>query len=54
MKPDKTEDLEEYIYIRLTKNIKTLVKERAKQEGSNMTIWIRQLVIKALEKPDSI
>ncbi len=42
-------DLGDYIYIRLTKSIKKKLKRIAKEEGSNMTIWVRQLVMKELE-----
>lgn len=49
MKRHKNNDLEEYIYIRLTKSIKQRIKIRAKTEGSNMTIWARQVLMRELD-----
>ncbi len=48
-KQQKNERLKDYIFIRVGESIKGKIKERAKKEGSNMTIWTRQLIIKTLE-----
>lgn len=37
-----------YVYIRLPAEIKRQIEERAAADGSNMTIWVRQLIMKAL------
>lgn len=39
----------DYVYIRLDKEIKGKLKRISSDDGSNMTIWIRQLIIKTLE-----
>lgn len=49
MKQRKNKDLNDYVYIRLSNSIKKSVREIAKNEGSNMTIWIRQLIMRELE-----
>lgn len=54
MKPHRNKDLDEYIYIRLTKAIKKRIKDRAKIDGSNMTIWARQLIIRELDSLDDL
>ena len=40
----------EYIYIRLEDATKNKVKELAASEGVNMTIWVRQLILKTIAK----
>ena len=47
-KNKQTIDSNEYIFIRLDKKLKKRLKEQAKLEGSNMTIWVRQLIIKTI------
>jgi hypothetical protein len=49
-KPRKNKNLGDYVYIRLSKDMKKELKKRAELEGSNMTIWVRQLVMRALEE----
>lgn len=49
MKKQKKIEREPYIYIRLDNNIKDCIKARAKADGCNMTIWIRQLIIRELD-----
>lgn len=49
MKKRKQIDSKEYIFIRLDENLKKRLKEQSKLDGSNMTIWVRQLIMKALE-----
>lgn len=48
MRKLKPLDSKEYIFIRLDENLKKRLKEQAKVDGSNMTIWVRQLIMKAL------
>lgn len=50
MKQKKNKHLEDYVYFRLGKDAKKDVKARAKAEGSNMTIWLRQLILKTLQE----
>lgn len=38
----------DYIYIRLDKKTKMALRKVAKKDGSNMTIWVRQLVLREL------
>lgn len=38
----------DYIYIRLDKKTKRALRKIARQEGSNMTIWVRQLVLREI------
>lgn len=45
----KKTNLDDYIYVRMNKSIKKQIKERAEKEGSNSTIWVRQLIIKTLQ-----
>ena len=39
---------EDYVYIRLDKPLKKAIKSRAEKDGSNMTIWVRQLIMREL------
>ena len=48
MKTSKSAALNDYIYIRLDDSTKEKVKEAAKKDGSNMTIWVRQLIMREL------
>ena len=48
MKKSKKKPFSEYVYIRLDDSIKKRVKEKAALDGSNMTIWIRQLIMREL------
>lgn len=55
MKQAKNKGLDDYIYIRLDKKTKKELKKKARESGSNMTIWVRQLVLRELmESPDRI
>lgn len=53
MKSTKNKHLADYIYIRIGKESKKALKERAKLDGSNMTIWVRQLILKTLLEDDN-
>lgn len=46
MKRNKNKYLDEYVYIRIPKSTKNIIKEKARFEGSNMTILIRQALMK--------
>lgn len=48
MKQSKNKGLDDYIYIRLDRKTKKELKRKAKESGSNMTIWVRQLVLREL------
>lgn len=50
METGKSKHLNDYIYIRLGKSVKNKVKKIAEKDGSNMTIWIRQLIIREVSK----
>lgn len=49
-KTKKTKDLADYVYIRLGVDVKERVKNIATLSGSNMTIWIRQLIMNEISK----
>lgn len=49
IKNKKTRSYDDYIFVRLNKNLKDKIKERAENDGSNMTIWVRQQLIKILQ-----
>ena len=44
----KNKTLRPYVYIRLDDETREQVKEAARKDGSNMTIWIRQLIKREL------
>lgn len=48
MKRKKTATPSDYIYIRLDDSTKEKVKIAAQRDGSNMTIWVRQLIMREL------
>lgn len=50
MKYRKPIDLDDYVYLRIPRSIKSRIKSLAKNEGSNMTIWIRQNLIRRVEE----
>lgn len=56
MKQAKNKGLDDYIYIRLDKKTKKELKKKAKESGSNMTIYVRQLVLRDMltESPDGL
>lgn len=54
MKRRKNKNFSNYIYIRLDENIKNLIKEAAKKDGSNMTIWVRQLIMRTIGSNNDI
>jgi len=47
-KINKNGHLDDYIYIRVGGSIKKKIVAQAEKEGSNMTIWVRQLVMREL------
>lgn len=49
MKSKKNKELRPYIYIRFSQTERDRLKDCAKKDGSNMTIWARQALIKALD-----
>lgn len=53
MKIDKDDILQEYIYVRLVKGTKNKIKECAKKQGFNMTIWARHAIMKQLQEEES-
>lgn len=54
MKKLQANDLDTYIYVRIPKTIKKRIQNIAKKEGSNMTIWVRQNLIRQLENSETI
>lgn len=48
MSRKKPKEISDYIYIRLPADTKKRIQEYAKSEGSNVTIWVRQLIIREL------
>ncbi len=50
MKNDKPLNKDEYIFIRLGYDLKAKLKKQAALDGSNMTISVRQLVMKYVAK----
>lgn len=51
MKKNKPKKFIPYLYVRLDEKEKERVKKRAEKDGSNMTIWVRQLIFNELDKP---
>jgi predicted DNA-binding protein len=49
-KGKKSSELADYVYIRLGVDVKERVKNIATVSGSNMTIWIRQLIMNEISK----
>lgn len=45
--PEKRSD---YIYIKIGRDVKKRIKERAKIEGVNMTIYVRQLIMRNINE----
>lgn len=43
-------DKDGYIHVNLGIPLKNKVKKRSRKEGSNMTVWVRQLIMRELDK----
>lgn len=46
MESCKNKELSDYIYVRLNEETKKLLKQKVASEGSNMTIYVRQLIMR--------
>lgn len=49
-KRKNTSNLADYVYIRLGHETKERVKTLAVESGSNMTLWIRQLIVREVNR----
>ena len=50
MKKPSKQAADEYIYIRLPKEIKQKIKKAAKEDYCNLTVWVRKVLIERIEK----